>query len=251
MPTSAGWVSSPAITAAVVRWTGPQGQTAVTFGDVAASDDVVLMIHGMAGSKERFLPLALACVDAGKAVIAVDLPYHGERRTEPHGSIMLYPPHPQFMKVSASVCNTLLSELPGILDAVGVKSDVTVLGHSLGGRIAYHMALRNLEVKRVISVGSPIGVESIPKGSTFTEKDHGYWKDIDPFAGTESIRRVPITFIHGEKDKVCPLFTIERLQELVNETSPDVKFAIKVIPDAGHELTGALEAAALAELLEA
>ncbi len=251
MSTSAGWVSSPAITAAVVRWTGPQGQTVVTFGDVRTADDVVLMIHGMAGSKERFLPLALACVDAGKAVIAVDLPYHGERRTEPHGSIMLYPPHPHFMKVSATVCNTLLSELPGILDAVGVKSDVTVLGHSLGGRIAYHMALRTLAVSRVICVGSPIGVESIPKGSTFTEKDHGYWKDIDPFAGTESIRRVPITFIHGEKDKVCPLFTIERLQGLVNETSPDVKFDIKVIPDAGHELVGALEAAALAELLEA
>lgn len=251
MSTSAGWVSSPAITAAVVRWTGPQGQTVVTFGDVRMADDVVLMIHGMAGSKERFLPLALASVDAGKAVIAVDLPYHGERRTEPHGSIMLYPPHPQFMKVSASVCNTLLSELPGILDAVGVTSDVTVLGHSLGGHIAYHMALRNLAVSRVICVGSPIGVESIPKGSTFTEKDHGYWKDIDPFAGTESIRRVPITFIHGEKDKVCPLFTIERLQGLIHETSPDVKFDIKLIPDAGHELVGALEAAALAELLEA
>ena len=251
MSTSAGWVSSPAITAAVVRWTGPQGQTVVTFGDVRTADDVVLMIHGMAGCKERFLVLALACVDAGKAVIAVDLPYHGERRTEPHGSIMLYPPHPQFMKVSASVCNTLLSELPGILDAVGVTSDVTVLGHSLGGRIAYHMALRNLAVSRVICVGSPIGVESIPKGSTFTEKDYGYWQEIDPFAGTESIRRVPITFIHGANDKVCPLFTIERLQGLINETSPDVKFDIKVIPDAGHELVGALEAAALAELLEA
>lgn len=249
MPTSAGWVSSPAITAAVARWTGPQGQTVLTFGDVAASDDVILMIHGMAGCKERFLALALACVDAGRAVISVDLPYHGERRTEPHGSIMLYPPHPQFMKVSASVCNTLLSELPGILDAVGVTSDVTVLGHSLGGRIAYHMALRNLAVRRVICVGSPIGVESIPKGSTFTEKDHGYWKDIDPFAGTESLRRVPITFIHGEKDKVCPLFTIERLQGLVRETAPDVKLDIKIIPDAGHELVGPLEAAALAELL--
>jgi len=154
MPTSAGWVSSPAITAAVARWTGPQGQTVVTFGDVAASDDVILMIHGMAGCKERFLAVALACVDAGKAVISVDLPYHGERRTEPHGSIMLYPPHPQFMKVSASVCNMLLSELPGILDAVGVTSDVTVLGHSLGGRIAYHMALRSF-VWGVQSASSP------------------------------------------------------------------------------------------------
>lgn len=249
MPISAGWVASPAITASVIRWTGPQGQTVVTFGDVAAADEVVLMIHGMAGSKERFLALALACVDAGKAVVAVDLPYHGERRTEPHGSIMLYPPHPQFMKVSANVCNTLLTELPETLAAVGVKCDVTVLGHSLGGRIAYHMALRNLAVRRVICVGSPIGVESIPKGSTFTEKDHGYWKDIDPFAGTESLRRVPITFIHGEKDKVCPLFTIERLQGLVRETAPDVAFVIKVIPDAGHELVGHLEAAALAELL--
>lgn len=251
MPTSAGWLSSPAVTAAVVRWTGPQGQTVVTFGDVAASDDVILMIHGMAGCKERFLALALACVDAGKAVVAVDLPYHGERRTEPHGSIMLYPPHPQFMKVSASVCNTLLAELPGILDAVGVTSDVTVLGHSLGGRIAYHMALRNLPVSRVVCVGTPIGVESIPKGSTFTDKDHGYWKDIDPFAGTENLRRVPITFIHGEKDKVCPLFTIERLQALVQDTAPDIKFDIKIIPDAGHELVGPLEAAALAELLGA
>lgn len=249
MSAAAGWVASKALTAAVVRWTGPQGQTVVTFGDVAASDDVILMIHGMAGCKERFLALALACVDAGKAVVAVDLPYHGERRTEPHGSIMLYPPHPQFMKVSASVCNTLLSELPGILDAVGVKTDVTVLGHSLGGRIAYHMALRNLAVSRVFCVGSPIGVESIPKGSTFTEKDHGYWKDIDPFAGTENLRRVPITFIHGEKDKVCPLFTIERLRDLVKGTAPDVEFDIKIIPGAGHELVGELETVVLAELL--
>ena len=251
MAISASWIATPEITASIVRWKGPQGQTAVTFGDVANSDDVILMIHGMAGCKERFLPLALACVDAGKAVIAVDLPYHGERRTEPHGSIMLYPPHPQFMKVSASVCNTLLSELPELLTAIGVTKPVSVLGHSLGGRIAYHMALRNLAVSRVICVGSPIGVESIPKGSTFTEKDHGYWKEIDPFAGTSDIRRVPITFVHGEKDKVCPLFTIERLQGLIKETSPDVVFSIKVIPDAGHELVGALEAAAVAELLEA
>lgn len=251
MTTPAGWASSRAVSTCIKTWKGPQGQTAVTFGDVHSAEDVVLMIHGMAGCKERFLSLALSCVDAGKAVIAVDLPYHGERRTEPHGSIMLYPPHPQFMKVSASVCNTLLDELPSTLDALGVTNPVTVLGHSLGGRIAYHMALRNLPVSRVICVGSPIGVESIPKGSTFTEKDHGYWKDIDPFAGTSDIRRVPITFIHGEKDKVCPLFTIERLQGLVKETSPDVAFTIKVIPDAGHELVGALEAAACSELLGA
>jgi len=251
MSMTAGWIASPAINAQVVRWTGPQGQTAVTFGDVATSEDVILMIHGMAGCKERFLALALDCVAAGKAVVAVDLPYHGERRSEPHGSIMLYPPHPQFMKVSASVCNTLLAELPGTLAAVGVTADVTVVGHSLGGRIAYHMALRNLAVKRVICVGSPIGVESIPKGATFTEKDYGYWQEIDPFAGTADIRRVPITFMHGEKDKVCPLFTIERLQAQMRETSPDVKFDIKIVPGAGHEFVGALENAALAELLRA
>ena len=251
MSMTAGWTASPSISAQIVRWTGPQGQTAVTFGDVATSDDVILMIHGMAGCKERFLALALDCVAAGKAVVAVDLPYHGERRSEPHGSIMLYPPHPQFMKVSASVCNTLLAELPGTLAAVGVTADVTVLGHSLGGRIAYHMALRNLAVRRVICVGSPIGVESIPKGSTFTEKDFGYWKDIDPFVGTADLRRVPITFIHGAKDKVCPLFTIERLQSLVSETAPDIKFEINIIPDAGHEFVGELESAALVELLGA
>ena len=251
MSITAGWHQTPAVTASVTRWTGPQGQTAVTFGDVSNADDVILMIHGMAGSKERFLSLALDCVAAGKAVVAVDLPYHGARRSEPHGSIMLYPPHPQFMKVSASVCNTLLAELPATLAAVGVTKPVSVLGHSLGGRIAYHMALRNLDVQRVISVGSPIGVESIPKGATFTEKDYGYWQEIDPFAGTADIRRVPITFIHGEKDKVCPLFTIERLQAQMRETSPDVQFDIKIVPGAGHEFVGALEAAALAELIGA
>jgi vacuolar-type H+-ATPase subunit H len=57
---------------------------------------------------------------------------------------MLYPPHPHFMKVSATVCNTLLAELPETLNAIGVTKPVTALGHSLGGRIAYHMALRNL-----------------------------------------------------------------------------------------------------------
>lgn len=163
MADATGWISTPALTTTVVRWTGPKGQTLVTFGDISNASEVILMIHGMAGCKERFLGLALACADTGKAVVAVDLPYHGERRTEPHGSIMLYPPHPQFMKVSAGVCNTLLSELPEMLTAIGVRQDVTVLGHSLGGRIAYHMALRNLAVSRVICVGTPIWCRVYPQ----------------------------------------------------------------------------------------
>ena len=64
MSETTGWLETPAVTASIVRWTGPQGQTVVTFGDVRTAYDVVLMIHGMAGSKERFLPLALACVNA-------------------------------------------------------------------------------------------------------------------------------------------------------------------------------------------
>lgn len=244
MVAPAGWILDRAYQCPIYNVTGPSGQTAVVFGNLATATDTVVLIHGMASSKERFLSFALQCVDAGKAVIACDLPFHGERRVEPFASIMLYPPHPHFMKVCANVCKQLLDELPELLTALQVTQPVTVLGHSLGGRIAYHMALRRLDVRRVICVGAPIGVEAIPKGSTFTEKDHAYWNPIDPFAGTGALLPVPITFIHGAADKVCPLFTIERLQQLVKETAPTVPFEILVVPDTGHEFTGPIRAAA-------
>lgn len=244
MYVSAGWKLDWAYQCPIYNVTGPSGQKAIVFGNLATTTDIIVLIHGIASSKERFLSFALQCADAGKAVIACDLPFHGDRRVEPFGSIMLYPPHPHFMKVCANVCKQFLDELPELLTALQVTEPVTVLGHSLGGRIAYHMALRRLHVRRVICVGAPIGIESIPKGATFTEKDQVHWNPVDPFADTHALLPIPITFIHGAVDKVCPLFPIERLQQLVKETAPAVSFEILVVPDTGHEFTGPLHAAA-------
>ncbi len=87
------------------------------------SEKTLLLLHGFLGSKEDwdFLANFLDC-----NLLAVDLPGHGESL---------------FFEESAYDLNFFLEELRFLIDSL-IKGPVTLLGYSMGGRLAMHFALK-------------------------------------------------------------------------------------------------------------
>ncbi|KAJ0242827.1 2-oxoglutarate decarboxylase/hydro-lyase/magnesium ion-binding protein [Hirschfeldia incana] len=105
---------------------------------------VVLFLHGFLGTGEEWIPI-MKGISGSARCISVDIPGHGSSRVQSHASET-----PTFsMEVIAEALYKLIEHMtPG---------KVTIVGYSMGGRIALYMALRfsNKIEGAVIVSGSP------------------------------------------------------------------------------------------------
>ena len=111
-------------------------------------DPVVLFLHGFLGNSNDWLPimhhLSSQCV-----CVAVDLPGHGSTQLQPgeaHADEDMY----DFERVSAALC------------AFAKQFDRTphaIVGYSLGGRLAQHMAL-HMDCPKLIVISGTSGIEN-------------------------------------------------------------------------------------------
>lgn len=105
----------------------------------------VLLLHGFTGSSETWRPLGSA-LRSRHTVIAVDLPGHG-RSSAPQDPARYAVPR-------------FANDLVRVLDAMQVDR-VTVVGYSLGGRVALRFALDHVaRVNGVILVSTSPGIEN-------------------------------------------------------------------------------------------
>ena len=104
----------------------------LAFSELGAGGETILMLHGLFGSRGNWTTIAKE-LSISNRVLTLDLPNHGASGW------------------TNSVSYELLSKL--ILDFMSEHDlrDVTVLGHSMGGKIAMTMALSQSElIKRII-----------------------------------------------------------------------------------------------------
>ncbi|MCD8547021.1 MAG: alpha/beta fold hydrolase [Aeromonadaceae bacterium] len=96
---------------------------------------VVVLIHGLFGSLDNLGQLAKALGTAGFGVLSLDLRNHGR---SPHCTEHSYP--------------AMVADLVDLLNTQGV-SQVMLLGHSMGGKVAMQFALHHPErVQRLVVV---------------------------------------------------------------------------------------------------
>lgn len=102
---------------------------------------ITIALHGFTGEGADFAELR-SRLPAGVDFVAPDLPGHGNRRA------------------LRQVDDYSLEAHLDIIDtAVGTQGDVTVLGYSMGGRIALHWALRNPgRWRRLVLIGASPGL---------------------------------------------------------------------------------------------
>ncbi len=177
------------------------------------SDRLMFVQHGIFGSKEKVLKLlGPSLVKIGYTVVAVDAKKHGERREEPFASR-----------------DKVLSELE-LFDIVDRTSDdilkvygerfasrferFDVLGVSMGGYIAYNVAVKTENVHTLVALlSSPNYSESAFNG--FTEKDFAKHEAriveerekiarMDPSAQSEKLTFSRAILMNGKNDEIIP-----------------------------------------------
>ena len=101
-------------------------QSADPTADKQDSRPAVILIHGMFGSQSNLGVLARSLV-ADHQVVSVDLRNHGD---SPHELLMDLP--------------SMAADIVELMDDLGLTS-ATLIGHSLGGKVAMQVALNNPE----------------------------------------------------------------------------------------------------------
>jgi pimeloyl-ACP methyl ester carboxylesterase len=117
----------------------------VERGDPAAPP--VLLVHGWACDAYVFRYNMPALADAGYRAVAIDLKGHGlsDKPTAAHEYTI----------------DALVEHLAEVLDALELDS-VALAGHSLGGSLVYHFALRYPQRARCVGLLSPVGLSGVP-----------------------------------------------------------------------------------------
>ncbi|GAA1596557.1 alpha/beta fold hydrolase [Leucobacter chromiireducens] len=102
----------------------------------------VALLHGFASSSEDdFLATGwvAALHAAGRSVVAIDLPGHGES--------------PAISAPSAATTGAVLDALSTALSAAAGAGTIDVLGYSLGGRLAWDLPARTPQIRRLVLGG--------------------------------------------------------------------------------------------------
>jgi pimeloyl-ACP methyl ester carboxylesterase len=111
-----------------------------------AAGPPVVLVHGWGACIYTFRYTVEALAAAGYRVVAFDLRGHG---------LSDKPAAPDAYRLEA-----LLADLEGVLETLRLGA-VHLIGHSLGGGVALHFALRNPDRVRRLVLAAPVGLTSI------------------------------------------------------------------------------------------
>ena len=95
--------------------------------------NVLVFLHGFLGTSEDWIAIMKA-FSQGARCVSIDLPRHGETQIVNHGDRDAIVESSLSIEVVSEVVNKLIHHV--------TSERVTVVGYSMGARIALHMALR-------------------------------------------------------------------------------------------------------------
>jgi len=101
--------------------------------DQFLQNNVLLFLHGFLGSSEDWIPIMKSLSRSAKC-ISVDLPGHGKSKIQSRNGVNAM----EYVSLSIDVVAAVLSQL---IDKVA-PGKVTLVGYSMGARMALYMALR-------------------------------------------------------------------------------------------------------------
>lgn len=96
-------------------------------------NNALLFLHGFLGTSEDWIPIMKAVSGSAKC-FAVDLPGHGKSGIQSGDSVNLTGGLSLSIEVVAAILNQLIDKL--------CTQKITLVGYSMGARIALYMALR-------------------------------------------------------------------------------------------------------------
>jgi dienelactone hydrolase len=194
---------------------------------------VVVVYHGVSGSKEANLGVFTPLVASGVAVVLPDSAGHGERR-EPHLTPEVLGAR-NFLRICAA--RTSL-EAPGVIEAARSAFGLVpagVVGISMGGYTAHVVAARERRVEAVVVISSG-GVWDEPEVTVPFARQF-----IETHRPVEQAKFAPpasVLLLHGDADEVFGLDDFERTaaayRAAYEATGEPERFSARLFAGVGH-----------------
>jgi hypothetical protein len=187
-----------------------------------------ILFHAAHQSKEHMGRSAFAAqlCKHGLGVLIPDLPMHGERCTD-----VTYNRDVHRLRVAG----TMARELPGLLDAVGARSAITI-GGSLGGLCALAGPRTSERVRTVVAYMTRVAWRSFP--STGYDEDRRTVLELDPVTSPDAFVGCNVLLVFGEEDRWASprqeLVELEPIRTAIARGGG--KLTITIIPRTGHRL---------------
>lgn len=196
------------------------------FLETGCDQSLVFVQHGFQSTKEKggdYLALTLA--RNGHRVVALDAFKHGERIAEPYISKPIALRYAEIFHVVDQTANDILTiynekfkENYPLFDMIGV---------SMGGFIAYSVALRSNHVHKLVpTITTPMflklaktrrNVKEVEEYQKHIKPHLGFIESIDVYARKESLQFHELLILSGEKDPIIPIEdSVTFFRELVN-----------------------------------
>ncbi len=197
---------------------------------------IVVFFHGAGASKERTARLAAPFHATGMLTIHPDAPYHGERQG---GEDPLKARHLIVKAIEES-----MKEFPA-LAAWARKTygplPLGVVGASMGGYVVHALLASGFKFEAAAVFISSAETPAWLRGHL--PPDH-----VDPIDRAASYPPTPLLHVHGAKDRVVPIASMERTIEALKPAyaGEPGKLAKVIFPHLGHEVEPEMVAIAAA-----
>jgi len=182
---------------------------------------IIIGIHGWENTVERLFPLASFLSKKGYPGLLVNARNHGETDKDSYSTMVKY-------------SQDLDSGIKFIVEKLGPKRKIILLGHSLGAATSLYKAARDERIQGVISVASFSNIERLMRRSLlarrfplwlvlliikYIERSIGE-KLVNLSPATNVVRiQKPILLLHGSRDTVVPVSDFEELKKLARSKS--------------------------------
>ncbi len=212
----------------------------VALYSAKSSKRLMFVQHGIFGNKEKVLKLlGPSLVKIGYTVVAVDAKKHGERREEPFASRDKIHAELELFDIVEHTAEDILAIYSDCFSKRFDRFDI--LGVSMGGYIAYNVAVKTDKIRNLIAlISSPNYAESAFNGfreadyekhKQRIEKEKRKIKKMDPSEQSEKLRFERAILMNGKQDDVIsPIYT----QRFV-EDHPNKNIVFRLY-DTGHRI---------------
>ncbi len=138
----------------------------------------------------------------GVASLAIDLPLHGERAGSPEG----FPRNPLAI---ARVWRRTNADVRAAIDWMSTRPSVNdrqlgIVGYSLGGFLALHLAAGDLRFKAVVAAAAGDLPDGLPFASVITTM-------VNPLRAASALAGRPLLLVNGTRDRTTRPAQAERL----------------------------------------
>ncbi len=195
---------------------------------------LLLVLHGLQGSKEHILSLLPGYAEAGWLLVAFDAPRHGEREGPPPSS-----KDPFYVERVYQVALGFAEEALEVAEAAQSRFGLPLFlaGGSLGAFVVHLLLSQGFRPQAAlafIGAGFPM---KLPQGQEVKDSRVLALYETPPALKGEAYGQVPLLHLHGTKDLIVPLARMEKTVEALRPHYGEGRLARFVEEGAGHLIT--------------